>query len=542
MGFSKRHSVSLHPASSGHDERVSPKPGLCLQALGRAAALVVCACILLFAAACGSGSTAGAGGGAAAESISGTIQGAVADGVTVSLAGAATRSTVTAGGGTFSFTGLGDGSYTVTPSLAGYAFTPASHAVTLQGQSQTGLAFTAAAVQGGYSISGTLGGTLVAGVRVVLGGDASGTVVTDGTGDFLFSGLLPGTYTVSPQAEGGTFTPASSPVTIQNANHSGLTFSSATDAVTFFSVGGRPEQIVAGLDGNLWYADSTANAIVKMTPGGVTTAYSIPTPNSGVWGLAAVQGGIAFTERNANKVGVMQFNGSLLGEWQVPTANAQPMGITVGADGALYFVESHQPGQSQMDKVGRVTSWGTPGDPGFGITDYALQIGGRTPTCIASAGVSDPTRVWLTEALYGEVATFRTSLHASGVGAGMTYGLSAQQSSSNGIVAGPGNAMWFTESSGNAVGTITLSGGTVTEYYSVPTLNAQPLGIAVGPDGNLWFTESAKGKLGILDPTHGSITERSLTSSSAPAWIAQGADGNLWVTLQLPGQIARVVP
>ena len=542
MGFSKRHLVSLHPAVSRREEWVSAKHGLCLEILGRGVAFVLFTCALLFAAACGSGSTAGAGGGADTWSITGTLQGAVADGVTVSLAGAATRSTVTASGGAFSFTGLGDGSYTVTPSLAGYAFTPANRAVTLQGQSQTGLSFTSAAVQGGYSISGTLNGTLVSGVRVTLSGDASGTVVTDGTGDFLFSGLAPGTYTVSPQAQGGTFTPASSPVTIQNANHPGLTFSSATDAVTFFSVGGKPEQIVAGLDGNLWYADSTANAIVKMTPGGVTTSFPIPTPSSGVWGLAAVQGGIAFTERSANKVGVMQFDGSILGEWQVPTANAQPMGITVGVDGALYFVESHQPGQSQMDKVGRVTSWGTPGDPGFGITDYSLQIGGRTPTCIASAGVSDPTRVWLTEALYGEVATFRTSLHTSGLGAGLTYGLSAQQSSSNGIVAGPGNAMWFTESTGNAIGTITLSGGMVTEYYGVPTLNARPQGIAVGPDGNLWFTESAKGKLGILDPTSGSITERSLTSTSSPAWIAKGADDNLWVTLQLPGQIARVVP
>jgi hypothetical protein len=51
--------------------------------------------------------------------ISGTISGPVADGVLVTLGGSAAATTTTAHGGVYSFPGLADGVYTVTPSLAG---------------------------------------------------------------------------------------------------------------------------------------------------------------------------------------------------------------------------------------------------------------------------------------------------------------------------------------------------------------------------------------------------------------------------------------
>jgi hypothetical protein len=71
---------------------------------------------------------------AATYNITGTINDALGsglDGVTVTLTGDAGDSTVTAGGGAYSFTGLAAGSYTVTPTLANTAFSPASDAVTI---------------------------------------------------------------------------------------------------------------------------------------------------------------------------------------------------------------------------------------------------------------------------------------------------------------------------------------------------------------------------------------------------------------------------
>src|SRR5947209_19021048 len=76
------------------------------------------------------------------HSISGTISGRVASGVTVTLSGASAAPTVTDTAGNYSFPALADGSYTVTPSLAGgYAFTPASAPAAVRGADVTGVNF-----------------------------------------------------------------------------------------------------------------------------------------------------------------------------------------------------------------------------------------------------------------------------------------------------------------------------------------------------------------------------------------------------------------
>ena len=66
----------------------------------------------------------------------------------------------------------------------------------------------------------------------------------------------------------------------------------------------------------------------------------------------------------------------------------------------------------------------------------------------------------------------------------------------NFITAGPDGAIWFTDTSKNAIGQIT-TGGTISEF-TLPTGSATPNGITVGPDGNLWFTEGATHKIGVL--------------------------------------------
>ena len=73
-------------------------------------------------------------------SISGLITGPAASGTSVSVAGAATRSTTTASNGTYSIAGLSAGAYTVHASRAGFAFTPPSTPVTLSADT-TGVDF-----------------------------------------------------------------------------------------------------------------------------------------------------------------------------------------------------------------------------------------------------------------------------------------------------------------------------------------------------------------------------------------------------------------
>jgi len=83
--------------------------------------------------------------GGSTYSISGTVSGATASGVTMNLTGAATASATTDASGNYTFSNLANGSYTVTPSKSGYTFSPTSIAVTLSGANQTGKNFTASA-------------------------------------------------------------------------------------------------------------------------------------------------------------------------------------------------------------------------------------------------------------------------------------------------------------------------------------------------------------------------------------------------------------
>ncbi|HLH03496.1 MAG TPA: DUF4082 domain-containing protein [Bryobacteraceae bacterium] len=73
-------------------------------------------------------------------SISGTVSGATAS---ISLSGASSASTETNSSGQYTFSGLANGSYLLSPSASGYSFSPATSSVTVNGANVTGVNFTA---------------------------------------------------------------------------------------------------------------------------------------------------------------------------------------------------------------------------------------------------------------------------------------------------------------------------------------------------------------------------------------------------------------
>lgn len=146
--------------------------------------------------------------------------------VTITLSGDASDSTSTDSGGQFIFTGLADGSYTLTPSKTNVVFTPTSLAVVVDTANQVGLDFLGTQQ---YTISGTVyesdGVTGVASVSVAWSGDASGSTTTDGSGVYTTSALDPGSYTITPTLTGYDFTAQNQ--TITSANITGLDFQDA---------------------------------------------------------------------------------------------------------------------------------------------------------------------------------------------------------------------------------------------------------------------------------------------------------------------------
>ncbi len=152
-------------------------------------------------------------------SISGTVTPATA-GVSISLSGQSGGTTVTNASGNYSFSGLAAGTYTVAASLAGYTFSPASQNLTLS--SANGTANFSATTQT-WNISGYVSPT-AAGVSVALSGPVSGTTLTDAAGNYTFTGLANGTYSLTPTQSSYTFTPSALSVTLNGANVNGANF------------------------------------------------------------------------------------------------------------------------------------------------------------------------------------------------------------------------------------------------------------------------------------------------------------------------------
>jgi len=231
-------------------------------------------------------------------SISGYVrdaQNSGISGVTVTLSGAGSGSVVTGTDGSYAFTGLPAGNYTVTPSLAGYAFNPANRAYSPLSSNQVNQNFAGTPVSVTYSISGTVrvgGSTPLEGVTVTLTGAASGTYVTGADGTYTFANLPGGTYTVAPSRAGYVFTPAnrsysplSSNQTMQDFSATAQTYTisgyvrdaqnSGISGVTVTLSGAASAEVVTGADGSYSFSGLTVGDY-QVTPSRTGWAFSPP--------------------------------------------------------------------------------------------------------------------------------------------------------------------------------------------------------------------------------------------------------------------------
>lgn len=206
-----------------------------------------------------------------------TLSGAITptaggSGATITLSGAATATVTGNGSGAFSFSGLADGTYTLTPTHTGYTFSPTSQNATVTAANVTGINFTATAqTVPTYSISGTIspaaGGDLA---TVTLSGAASATTTASASGTYTFTGLANGAYTITPSNTGYAFAPANQAVTVSGANISGVNFTAT--AVQTYSVGltwSASTSTVAGY--NIYRLTGTGTVYTRINPSLVTS-------------------------------------------------------------------------------------------------------------------------------------------------------------------------------------------------------------------------------------------------------------------------------
>lgn len=262
----------------------------------------------------GGGSTGGGGGGGGGVVVTYTLSGTVASitpgaTVTLTLSGGSSATTTANASGNYSFAGLSNGTYTITPTSTSLNFAPANASVTINGANMTGVNFTATAVPlPTYRISGTVGPTsLGAGVTVTLTGASNATVTTDASGNFSFNGLANGSYTITPSGGSLSFTPTNRAVTVNGGDVASVNFTASTVAPPTFTVSGAisPTSLGVGVQVALSGA-STATATADSSgnfsfPGLVNGSYTV-TPSG--TGLAFTPASRAVTVSGSNVTAV----------------------------------------------------------------------------------------------------------------------------------------------------------------------------------------------------------------------------------------------
>jgi streptogramin lyase len=176
---------------------------------------------------------------------------------------------------------------------------------------------------------------------------------------------------------------------------------------TEFSTTGQPVGIVAGPDGNLWFTEShltgcgvdfcsTVQASIGViTPQGTIKEYPLPGtrtlpgsitrgPDGALWFTEILLTGPEFNT-GGGTIGRITTAGSI-SEFQLPTADAQPAGITLGPDGNLWFTESAVNQVAKIQPSGTVTE--------FPATEFPLPNAASQPDDIA---LGSDGKLWFTE-------------------------------------------------------------------------------------------------------------------------------------------------
>jgi len=140
------------------------------------------------------------------------------------------------------------------------------------------------------SVSGqvTAGGSAFSGVTMTISGPSIYTTTTDAGGNYLFSDVPEGTYTLTPAFTGNTFTPASRAVFIYGMDAIAFNFDSGADD----RIATKTHTIYANRDGTLWAWGRNDDGQLG---DGTTTSRSTPVKITGVSNVKSVAAGYDHT-------------------------------------------------------------------------------------------------------------------------------------------------------------------------------------------------------------------------------------------------------
>jgi streptogramin lyase len=294
-----------------------------------------------------------------------------------------------------------------------------------------------------------------------------------------------------------------------------------------------PTDITAGPDGNLWFNESNATKLGRITPAGaffeVSTANVSPQPTLAVSGepstaatkrvwfitqdmLGAIPTALpTLTAQLFTSPGVNTFFRDVV---YVPSSARVDM--TDGVSGLSEFITGSPPGYNALGEAAYTTNqvalgpdgrvWFTGvqttemtvsvNDPNLGVIDDFVNVAEGSDLLDLVAGPDG--NIWYVRTDFNLVNTFLEDIDVNGnvlnritIAAGVLYHKAK-------ITRGPGNTIFFTDGIGS-VNRLDLSSQAIRSFVT-PTAASAAQGITLGPDGNIWFTEPATNKIGRLVP------------------------------------------
>jgi virginiamycin B lyase len=314
----------------------------------------------------------------------------------------------------------------------------------------------------------------------------------------------------------------------------GVTTSVPPITYTFVGTGSsRPFWITPGPDGNLWFTDTDASAVGRITPAGTVTEFKVGKGKRPYAIVAAADGNLWFTEMAVDKIGVVDVAGNLIHEYAIPGVEPHPAGITAAPDGSVWFTEMGT-GENITDAVGRITLDGQ-------IESFELYSCACFPVGITTGPDGN---LWATEELgvyggYVPGTVDRISPDGSTIDRFPIPVDQDQPGHLPGLIApGPDGRLWFSEYAADVhrLGRIDTAGKI--REVDLPGTVTNSVGVATGADGKIWVTQGDAGDVLVLTST-GMVTT-TIPTHPSPAVIAVGVDGNLWFTVPGNAEIARI--
>ncbi len=312
----------------------------------------------------------------------------------------------------------------------------------------------------------------------------------------------------------------------------------------------NPQGITLGQEGDLWFTESRAEKIGRISPTGQITEFPLTPVEPGRETAGPLdittgpEGNLWFTMPHRETIGRITPSGQITQFQNKPGEENEPMQIVAGPDGNLWFteprherefLEPEEPSsEERRGKIGRIT-------PAGEITEFPLRLPiereRNQPQGITAGPEGD---LWFTEfhRLGRITPTGQISEMPSCPVAGeITFGSSGE--------------LWIADESSLCKRD---PQGELSNFQLPGNLRISAGAITAGPEGNLWFSGAEfgggpvvgrvtpMGSVNFAEDQNSSTSSASFGEGPTSGGITKGAEGNIWLTEPRRNTIARIAP